>query len=216
VAASTSIKIPLTIRVNYQEIKNGIGKIVADVMNKAFTDSQKPIRAFVSVSIRDAIKSSDEYREMAAGTLQQELGVPDLQARIDRIIDYWANINIKVIPARVVGTKVVGGMRITAVRANFQDVLISRDATFITENGTVLPWLEWMLLRGSSVIIMDYEIGIGLGRTGNNVMIHAPGSHWSIPPQFAGTKDDNFVTRSLDKVRQQIADKIEEEIFKRI
>ena len=54
-----------------------------------------------------------------------------------------------------------------------------------------------MLTQGNATIITGYEYnaGTGLGRSGGGNM--KSGGAWRVPPEYAGTLDDNFVTRAL-------------------
>jgi hypothetical protein len=59
-----------------------------------------------------------------------------------------------------------------------------------------LPWLEWLLTRGSTTIVSGYSYNPDdSGRSGGGTM--RLGSAWRVPPQFAGTIEDNFISRAL-------------------
>lgn len=72
-----------------------------------------------------------------------------------------------------------------------------------TKLGQVLPWMNWLLFEGSKTIISaySYEPGTG-GRSGGGLM--TGGGVWRIPPQYAGTANNNFVTRIFTKREKQI------------
>lgn len=212
-----SPRIPISVHVSYKEIRDGIGKIIVDKLNKAIKGSVNPVSIFVEVRVRQAILNSPEYKSMASGQLEDEIGIPNLEDRLNRIISYWAsNLQVKHNPVKLTGNKITGGMSVRMIQANYKDVISLDDANFLTEHGDNLPWLEWMLLRGAAAIVLDYEIGLGLGRAGQNIMIKNTSSSWSIPPQFSGLKDDNFITRALAPLHQEIADFMERQITVRI
>ena len=66
-----------------------------------------------------------------------------------------------------------------------------------------LDWLNWILTRGDEIIVSKFrfEPESGRGRTGRGRM--KKGGSWRVSPQYAGTEDDNFITRALsDKALQ--------------
>ena len=57
-------------------------------------------------------------------------------------------------------------------------------------------WLNMLLNMGMSTIITGYRYKPGFGgRSGGGIM--TPGSSWRVPPQYAGTSGNNFVTRAF-------------------
>ena len=87
-----------------------------------------------------------------------------------------------------------GGVLIEVQPQDFTNLLGLGD---ISIKGGSLPWLDWMLTQGNATIITGYEYnaGTGLGRSGGGNM--KSGGAWRVPPEYAGTLDDNFVTRAL-------------------
>jgi hypothetical protein len=64
----------------------------------------------------------------------------------------------------------------------------------VTEMGTDLHWLEWLLLKGDTVVVKGYLYQpSNSGRSGGGTM--DIGGAFRVPPQHAGTANDNFVTR---------------------
>jgi hypothetical protein len=69
-----------------------------------------------------------------------------------------------------------------------------------------LPWLEWLLLKGNSIIVRNYNVKYGQNprsRSGDAIMIDSTSS-WRVPPEFAGTTRDNWTTRALNRVDKDI------------
>ena len=65
-----------------------------------------------------------------------------------------------------------------------------------------LNWLEWLLEKGDTPIIIGYRYSASdKGRTGGGIM--KPGGAFRIPPQFSGTEEENFVIRALVGEPQQ-------------
>lgn len=78
--------------------------------------------------------------------------------------------------------------------ANYANLLSLPLAEIVTEKGEFLPWLKSLLLDGASTIVTGFEyVPDNTGRSGGGSM--KGGSAWRIPPQFAGSAENNFVTR---------------------
>lgn len=86
----------------------------------------------------------------------------------------------------------------------------------------VIPWLRWLLLEGPGLILVDAEINTKAGsraasRTGRAIMVHPtqrPSEGWHVPAEFAGTAEDNWLTRALRDA--QVGDRIIEMIQKAV
>jgi hypothetical protein len=84
-----------------------------------------------------------------------------------------------------------------------------------TEKGESLPWLEWLLLKGNDKIIQDYSItyinNSYRSRTGSAIMVSNPNG-WRVPVNFAGTEDNNWTTRAINKISDKISKVIQTNI----
>jgi hypothetical protein len=103
----------------------------------------------------------------------------------------------------------VGGLEIGVLQADFADILSLPEASIVDASGNVLPWLEWLLLRGDQIIIAGHQIQFGNfpnSRSGNAIMIEDDSQAWRIPPIFSGVINDNWLTRVLDQSMRVIED----------
>ena len=90
-------------------------------------------------------------------------------------------------------------------------------ASFVTEKGTHLEWLRWLLLEGSAPIVGEYGFKSSFaGRTGQGVMVKKRGKSWSVPAQFQGIEGNNFATQALDGIEFEIQAIIRREFTKAI
>ena len=79
---------------------------------------------------------------------------------------------------------------------DFANLLGLPEGHQVTEMGTDLHWLEWLLLKGDTVIVKGYLYQpSNSGRSGGGTM--DIGGAFRVPPQHAGTASDNFVTRAF-------------------
>lgn len=95
-----------------------------------------------------------------------------------------------------------GGLELAFQPTTFANLLsLSQGHTIY--NGGDLHWLDWLLLRGDSIIVTNYQYnpssGLGRSRLGNMVV----GGSFRVPPQFSGTKDNNFITRAFIGTNQE-------------
>ena len=112
-----------------------------------------------------------------------------------------------------------GGVRVEILIDDFSDVLQLSEAVYSSINkygqATPIPWLDWLLTKGNSLIITEWEVlnkGAFKGtRTGTAVMVHPtkrPAKGFQIPPQFAGVTDKNWLTDIIDSLEPTINDQI--------
>jgi hypothetical protein len=84
-------------------------------------------------------------------------------------------------------------------------------------NGYIINWMDWLLNRGSQVVVSGFEsvfsVNANNSRSGLGFMLKS-GNSFRVDPRFAGTKDDNFLTRIVTESRTAIENIIKEEINK--
>ena len=209
-----------------QNIQVRAEKVIEKTLNTKLKKAAKIIETKLPPLLLKAIKSSHVYYSLihnvsfTGGSFFGQIGVPDIRNKIDAIIHHWAfnhePIDIK--PFRFISGRISGGLRFRAIKADYSDVLSMEEARIIvdSDNGNViLPWLEWLLVGGNGYIIRDYTYFedpsiTQYSRTGTGIMRSDPGSGWKVPDEFAGTQENNWLTRILDITLESVS----EEIFK--
>lgn len=200
----------------------------------------KPICNSINRKIRTllgkAFRNSPEYKSLMGeknikGTesLRGHFGFDDT-SKIDTIIDQWVDSVHTDINLRKGLTVLRAGLTVYAIKENFTDVLGLPEAfqetgksakigpIRVPSNYTVLiPWLKDLLFEGDKTLIADYMISFDprsqpASRSGQAIMLKAKGRRWFVPTQFAGTKNDNWVTRTLIKVYPKMTEIIESTI----
>ena len=96
---------------------------------------------------------------------------------------------------------------------SYSDVLGSSAAIQRTKKGQNLEWLDWLLIQGDKIIIKEYEISSGEGRAGRFVMKKTVTGKWGVPSTFAGTPNNNWITRAIQSA-STIIDRTLEEALK--
>ena len=155
------------------------------------------------------IQAQPEYDSLLGGQLQGEFGIVDPQNRLNDILSTIKNGKVVTkTPVSITGQKIKGGIKLEMVRKDLQDLLSLGSASFSTEKGSNLEWLKWLLTEGDSIIITSHEFIFGsnpFSRTGLGIMRQSS-SGWRVPPEFAGSINNNWITRAIDASSAQIND----------
>lgn len=95
-----------------------------------------------------------------------------------------------------------GGITINFQPSTFINLLSLPTGHTVYEGGD-LHWMQWLLERGDSMIVVDYHYHpeSGMGRSGQGYMKKT--GMFRVPPQFSGTVNNNFVTRALVGPQQE-------------
>lgn len=199
---------------------DGIKKDVQERIERALQSSVLQIQADLRRIIRDGFLASPEYKDLLpGGDLYGELGVLFADNAVLEIVDSLAaNTNFTVSKNR---------LRVEVFKGDYSSLISLPAASFISEKGGRVDWLEWLLLRGTDVVVANYAFVAGdftSSRTGQGLMfqIRSEGTivgsskirgglfqgvtfdQFRIASEFAGTANNNWVTRVLVSVEPQI------------
>jgi hypothetical protein len=113
-------------------------------------------------------------------------------------------------------SKITGGhinikLKLTALNKNGEPWISSENASVHDpKGGYTLPWLEWLLFKGTQTIVKNYSVKMGqnpFSRSGMAIMVES-NKNWRVPSEFAGSVSSNWMSRSVDKVEDKIQEKI--------
>lgn len=165
-------------------------------------------RSQIGVIILRALMNSPTVQELLSGGLRDDLGLFGniVNSTVESIAKHiTANINIET--SKKGKTPLIN---IKFMAKDIQTVIKVPGASF-ESNGHSVDWLEWLLTRGSRVIISDYWIfphAKGQTRSGGTKVMQKISKNkrnpFRIDPEHSGTASNNFVTRALDTVRDEI------------
>ena len=183
-------------------------KEIEDKIKAAFSEEinnviQKNIKTLLEQSknlVVQWISSQPELLSLSAktvGSLKGQFGIrdgQDLSATIDIVNAVKESVSIKFIKYNKKLTS--GGLEINFQPSNFTNLLGLQSGHVIYEGGD-LHWLSWLLTEGNRAIIIGYyyDPETGVGRSGLGTM--SEGGFFRVPPEFSGTRQNNFVTRAL-------------------
>lgn len=193
---------------NNKDISNAILQALLTDVTRYFENGIYIIKNELPQIIKQSIINTPEYDSLLNGELRYEFGIPDPGIKLAGLLDIWSeNIKYSYMKPTITGDKIKAIFSASTVRVDYADVLYS-DYGLVTDaaRGYTLPWLEWLLLEGNKTIIDKYEVIIGpnqYSRTGNALMKPSNKS-WRVPSTYAGTASDNWITRAIDSVTDDI------------
>lgn len=165
------------------------------------------VRAAVQDAVEAAIRRSPEYASLESGRLRELFGLADPSSALTSIINAVRE-GVRVSSAG-------GTITVDVLPSDLGDVLSAEGASYVSRSlrrGTeiLVPWLSWLLLEGSKVIIADWVAVTphtpSSTRTGGAVMVRPkrPAGGFSVPAEFAGVADDNWLTRAVRDAQPDI------------
>lgn len=194
------------------KLRATMNKLLAKEGDKALRNASPRIKRRVKNVVLGAIAVSPEISEISSGSLRLDFGLTSDPT--DEIITAIVNaVYVEVRRIRATAGKFSGGITILVQPAGYQNLLTLPGAQQEIEDGSSLPWLNWLLTRGNDIIVADYGVvlGAGLGRTGGAKMSKNKGP-FMVDPQYSGTPEDNFITRALAPHEKTISRIIREEL----
>jgi hypothetical protein len=136
------------------------------------------------------------------GKLRVELGVVDGAGDIAKIIDDIVSKITMSISNIGTPSKGIDISIMIFIDEEYTNLYSKTYSSYTTKSGTKIEWLNWLLEAGNSDVVFGYKIkyGVEIGRTGDAVMMPSQSANWSVPPEFSGVADNNFITRSFEGV----------------
>lgn len=155
--------------------------------------------------IEIALHDSEAWNSLLGGRLRDELGLENPAATLAEIASVVA-ASAAFTPTRPSPDE-LGGITVEVVRQDFLDVLNVSGSSYesIGKRGShEIPWLEWMLFGGDDVQVIgsfvhSFGAAKAASRTGHALMVTSKrgDKSWSVPAEFSGVKEDNFLTRAI-------------------
>lgn len=211
------MKISLSILESNREITNNILNAMQPHFQSVFDKTQISLQKIIPAKFKEALMSEPEYNSLVNGLLKYELGVPDASTRIESIYDAWvSSMNIERKPIFIRGSQLQGGFSINLIKSDFSDIMdLSVSTVTDSISQSIIPWLKWLLLEGGKILVRDYKVRYGpnsRSRTDNAIMVEASGENWRVPAEFAGTVQNNWITRCIAKLDDIMYQSLEQEL----
>lgn len=185
------------------------GKEINDVLTGAAQDFIREKIKLLVQSIRP--KVIDEfYDQLTIGSsvfeqlennwgLQGDLGVQTYYVA-EAVRSISKMINIETIAPIGKHTRALGGVKVVLVRGDISPILNAAYASYETDKGVTIPWLEWLLTKGTDTVVIGYTVAAAedetQSRTGQLIMLPNRRGSFFVASPLAGTPDDNWITRA--------------------
>lgn len=199
-----------------RDFLNAIRNHINDGLSKI---GQGPTQQIQEI-IRKSISNQPEWDSLKNGKLKADFGIPD-GYNIDILLDIWSKeFEVKTTRCKVSAGQITGGIGISLIEESYSASLSSYVADIQSKGGTVF-WLQWLLLAGNNVLVKDYSVVYNLNsinkqysRSGDALMKFKAGDTFKVDARFAGTDDDNFITRALSNIETDLLDIVWKELDK--
>lgn len=196
-----------------REIQKRIHQAIADSVNKTVTKNGKRAEKLLHRLIPTWIRSQPEIisllSEQDPTSLNAQFGLTPGQGAtvLDEIVE--AVIQATSFKLERVNKNLNGGVKIEIQPRDFNNVISSSNA-LVNYPFANLNFLDWLLLKGDTTIVVghQYTISPGKGRSGSGIMVK--GGAWRVPPEFSGTADNNFITRAFMGREKALSDLLQQ------
>lgn len=196
------------------EIELMIFRAISDKFNVVLPKLSNILLEESRLIVRDAITASPEYNALLGN------GIVDLQAHfgliapttvvndiVYRILDEMSTETEKI---KISKGSIVGGLSLNILRKDFSEALAADKASYLS-NGHNVDWLRWLLLAGTSDVVIGYNIEFGpfaQSRSRKAIMVEAH-SNYHVPQSVAGQSEDNWLTRAIANIQGKLTRIIE-------
>lgn len=201
----------MRIEIDQKQFERGALNALASGLNDIVNAQIPSVRRSCQDIARKRLLESPEYESLTGGRLWHELGVVDKDRIAKEIADRICDgITVKNNGVRVVSSAVNGLVTIGFIKSGYEDLLSIPGASFVSENGFTVDWLEWLLTAGSDYVVAGYSFASGFNRrsrTGDGVMVNK--SMWRVPGEFSGVSGENWLTRALEKIEDELVKELE-------
>lgn len=182
-----------------------INNYAKQLFKEKFTPRIPQIETEIRAIIKKQLYLSDTVFSILFGTLKLDFGLTDDMAKqvIFDLVEKVANTATIRYNDRA---KTIFTLDLLISPPSVDQMLQIRNATYISINAageaSDVPWLRWLLLEGSQVVVEGYDVKygdyrrLGYSRTKQAIMLKS-NSGFRVDPEHAGTASDNFITRAL-------------------
>jgi len=191
----------VTFRESNTQIVKQIQTALAKEINGRIKKALPTVKQRITPIITLALASSPEINSLKNGILRLEFGLED-DPSSQLVNAIMQTLSIR--PAFAQKNR-GGGIIIELQPSGYANLLTQSWAQQEINDGT-LPWLQWLLTAGDSIIIADFGVEFGTfpqTRTGGAKMTSSL-APYKVNSAFSGTPTDNFITRAISRVRPEI------------
>lgn len=213
--------IKLVLDVNEREVEKAMAKEVAKQLNRILASMSADINIAFQIGqlLETQIKNTPEYDALVAGDLAAIFGLTDTLRILSKIIEAVKNsIIIEVEPVVITAAGLKGGIKVSALKDDFSEVLSLPQSSYKSDGGQV-DWLEWLLTAGDSVVIADFDVSFGRSFVGSRTdlaIMSKSAVGFRVPPEYSGTLTNNWLTRALEGADELVGNILFVELNRRL
>jgi hypothetical protein len=170
-----------------------------------------PIKKEIVIILEDELRRSETVRSLLLGSLRQDFGLYEGQAidmieKIVRILTENLDVSLNINPSSNLIFSI-------SLRLNPNYIQDLSDVLRYRSKGGEVAWMEWLLTRGSEVVVdnfmqLNFSRVHPRSRAGYALMVPNGGRSFRVNPEFAGTTADNFITRIMTSAYPKFLDVI--------
>jgi len=206
-----------TVRIDENEFYSAANKEIVKVVGESISFAIRKTRTLFVQEIKTALRQDIVYLELLNyidGILYYDVGLANAGQVAEQIVELVvSSIELRKLPAR---RNDLGGIGLTVLKDGIQPILSLPMGSYQSKGGKV-DWLDWLLTAGTSEVISGYRVMYGFfdtSRTGQAIMVKSKTKGFSIDPDYAGTENDNWITRSLKRVEGNISNLFQKVIYR--
>ena len=186
---------------------------VAEQVDKRMRKAAPQINLRVGELIEARIRATPHVKSLISGQLQADFGlnIGEAEEAIESllfVVKRSVKVNLGIKNRGSLGNS-AWSMSVSILPEGFSDVLKGIGAYQSPRSGEFIPWMEWLLTKGTTIIYDDFFVTKGefkTSRSGFALMLPSGGSGkmFRVDPNFAGTADDNFVVNTIASLLPEI------------
>jgi hypothetical protein len=197
----------LTILENTNSFHQKVIEAICNEMNNKMFNLGYAIRDNIASNLKPIFINTKDYSLMMNDPdILAEMGLPrgtrhDIMDRIlQKICD---NVEVDFRRFHVIGNQIHGGFEIGIVISDYSDILSMPEAVIASKNG-LNEWLDWILLRGSEIVVDKYHVKYEVNAGRSTLGIMTPKGTFTVDSRIQGTENDNWLTRALKTNRKEL------------
>lgn len=212
--------IRLQVTTTDEEFRARINFAAAQLVNNAFKKSKGRVLEKTRQLVRQTLSADPTINSLIGGSLQGDFGLTDelaLSVTDDIINIVSGDFGIRFDLPKSKRSKTLGTMVLFIDTPRTIAKVMSVSGGRYQSNIYNIPWIEWLLTKGSQVVVGGWEYTelfeeqTFSSRSGQGIMMKTGGS-FRVEPEHAGTINDNFITRAIGRIQNDIQQIVVSEI----
>lgn len=222
----------IKLKLSEEELAREMLRATIEAAGAKINNNFRLIQNNIRQAINDQLKNSQEWQAIDGGELEELLEINSASLALNSIAARIAqSAEIRLTPFKIRGFSITGGIEIRIIKSDFTDILGIAPPEII--HNVEKDWLRWLLTEGDDIGIFNFDVDwsaesdtIGeavedfysyyRATPKNNTLLrnNPTGERGvvTIPPEYQGTKSNNFITRAMAGIELKIADIFKEKI----